>query len=183
MPAWPTPMRRARRACRAPCFAAIAAPACRRSIPTSSRSPVRSPARCWPPCPSIRPDVTFIHAQKAEQKRQCAGRRHHRHPEGSGAGGQARVVTVEEVVDNFDDLHPNLTVLPRWTIAAIVRRAGRLASVLRARLLCARQCRLSRMGRDRRRPREIRRPGCRRMSSKRAPDDFAGRVEHLRKAA
>lgn len=29
------------------------------------------------------------------------------------------VVTVEEVVDNFDDLHPNLTVLPRWTIAAI----------------------------------------------------------------
>ena len=29
------------------------------------------------------------------------------------------VVTVEEVVDDFDGLHPNLCILPHWTIDAI----------------------------------------------------------------
>ena len=29
------------------------------------------------------------------------------------------VVTVEEVVDDFEGLHPNLTVLPSWTVTAI----------------------------------------------------------------
>jgi glutaconate CoA-transferase, subunit A len=29
------------------------------------------------------------------------------------------VATVEEVVDDFDDLHPNLTVLPHWTLTSI----------------------------------------------------------------
>jgi glutaconate CoA-transferase, subunit A len=28
-------------------------------------------------------------------------------------------VTVEEIVDDFHGLHPNLTVLPGWTITAI----------------------------------------------------------------
>ena len=28
------------------------------------------------------------------------------------------VVTVEEIVEDFDDLHPNLCVLPHWTITA-----------------------------------------------------------------
>ena len=29
------------------------------------------------------------------------------------------LVTVEEVVDDFDGLHPNLTILPAWTVTAI----------------------------------------------------------------
>ena len=40
--------------------------------------------------PAHRPDVTFIHAQKAERQGRRADRGHHRRAEGSGAGGQAR---------------------------------------------------------------------------------------------
>jgi glutaconate CoA-transferase subunit A len=29
------------------------------------------------------------------------------------------VITVEEIVEDFDDLHSNLCVLPHWTIASI----------------------------------------------------------------
>lgn len=38
------------------------------------------------------------------------------------------VVTVEEVVENFDDLHPNLTVLPHWTLSAIAVVPGGASS-------------------------------------------------------
>ena len=34
------------------------------------------------------------------------------------------VVTVEEIVEDFSDLHPNLCVLPHWTIASVVHVPG-----------------------------------------------------------
>ena len=34
------------------------------------------------------------------------------------------IVTVEEVVDDFDDLHTNLCILPHWTVTAIVAVPG-----------------------------------------------------------
>jgi glutaconate CoA-transferase, subunit A len=34
------------------------------------------------------------------------------------------VVTVEEIVDDFEDLHPNLCVLPHWTVTAVVQVPG-----------------------------------------------------------
>jgi glutaconate CoA-transferase subunit A len=34
------------------------------------------------------------------------------------------VVTVEEIVEDFDDLHPNLCVLPHWTVTSIVHVPG-----------------------------------------------------------
>jgi glutaconate CoA-transferase subunit A len=34
------------------------------------------------------------------------------------------VVTVEEIVEDFDDLHPNLCVLPHWTVTSIVQVPG-----------------------------------------------------------
>jgi glutaconate CoA-transferase subunit A len=34
------------------------------------------------------------------------------------------VVTVEEIVDDFEDLHPNLCVLPHWTLTAVVQVPG-----------------------------------------------------------
>jgi len=69
--------------------------------------------------PSIRPDVTFIHAQKADRKGNVLVEGIIGIQKEAVLAAKRAVVTVEEVVDNFDDLHPNLTVLPRWTIAAI----------------------------------------------------------------
>ena len=119
------------------------------------RSPARSPARSWPPCRRIRPDVTFIHAQKANRQGRRAGRRHHRRAEGGGAGGQARGGDGRGGRRRFrrpasQPLRPAALDDRRDR-----RRAGRRASVLRARLLRPRQRRLSRMGRDRRRPRPL----------------------------
>ena len=34
------------------------------------------------------------------------------------------VVTVEEIVDDFDDAHPNACILPRWTISAVCHVPG-----------------------------------------------------------
>jgi glutaconate CoA-transferase subunit A len=69
--------------------------------------------------PSIRPDVTFIHAQKADRKGNVLVEGIVGIQKEAVLAAKRAVVTVEEVVDDFDDLHPNLTVLPRWTIAAI----------------------------------------------------------------
>ncbi|MEI9413299.1 CoA-transferase, partial [Mesorhizobium salmacidum] len=69
--------------------------------------------------PSIRPDVTFIHAQKADRKGNVLIEGIIGIQKEAVLAARRAVVTVEEVVDNFDDLHPNLTVLPRWTISAI----------------------------------------------------------------
>ncbi|TPI14523.1 CoA transferase subunit A [Mesorhizobium sp. B4-1-3] len=68
--------------------------------------------------PAIRPDVTFIHAQKADRKGNVLVEGIIGIQKEAVLAAKRAVVTVEEVVDNFD-LHPNLTVLPSWTIAAI----------------------------------------------------------------
>lgn len=69
--------------------------------------------------PALRPDVSFIHAQKADRAGNVliegiVGVQ----KESVLAARRAAVVTVEEVVDSLD-AHPNACVLPRWTIAAI----------------------------------------------------------------
>lgn len=69
--------------------------------------------------PAIRPDVTFIHAQKADRKGNVLVEGIVGIQKEAVLAARRAVATVEEVVDNFDDLHPNLTVLPHWTIAAI----------------------------------------------------------------
>ncbi|RWA85812.1 CoA transferase subunit A [Mesorhizobium sp.] len=69
--------------------------------------------------PAIRPDVTFIHAQKADRKGNVLVEGIIGIQKEAVLAAKRAVVTVEEVADNFDDLHPNLTVLPGWTIAAI----------------------------------------------------------------
>jgi glutaconate CoA-transferase subunit A len=69
--------------------------------------------------PALNPDLGVIHAQKASRRgdvliegitgvqKECV------------LASRRAVVTVEEVVDDFEDLHPNLTVLPHWTIDAV----------------------------------------------------------------
>jgi glutaconate CoA-transferase, subunit A len=69
--------------------------------------------------PAIRPDVTFIHAQKADRKGNVLAEGIIGIQKEAVLAARRAVVTVEEVVDDFDDLHPNLTVLPHWTVEAI----------------------------------------------------------------
>ena len=69
--------------------------------------------------PAIRPDVTFIHAQKADRKGNVLIEGIVGVQKEAALAAKRAVITVEEVVDSFDDLHPNLCVLPHWTIASI----------------------------------------------------------------
>lgn len=74
--------------------------------------------------PSVRPDVTFIHAQKADRQGNVLVEGIIGIQKEAVLAAKRAVVTVEEVVDNFDDVHPNCCVLPQWTIAAIAEVPG-----------------------------------------------------------
>lgn len=69
--------------------------------------------------PALRPDVSFIHAQKANRKGDVLVEGIIGVQKEAVLAAKRAVVTVEEVVDDFDDLHPNLCILPHWTIDAI----------------------------------------------------------------
>ena len=69
--------------------------------------------------PAHRPDVTFIHAQKASEQGDVLVEGIIGVQKEAALAAQRVVVTVEEVVPTFKGLHPNLTILPRWTIDAI----------------------------------------------------------------
>jgi glutaconate CoA-transferase subunit A len=69
--------------------------------------------------PALKPDVTFIHAQKADRKGNVLVEGIVGIQKEAVLAAKRAVVTVEEVVDDFDDLHPNLCVLPHWTVTAI----------------------------------------------------------------
>ncbi len=68
--------------------------------------------------PSIRPDVTFIHAQKADAKGNVLIEGIVGIQKEAALAARRAVVTVEEVVDDLA-AHPNACVLPHWTVAAI----------------------------------------------------------------
>lgn len=74
--------------------------------------------------PSVRPDVTFIHAQKADSEGNVLVEGIVGIQKEAVLAAKRAVVTVEEIVDNFDDVHPNCCVLPHWTIAAISEVPG-----------------------------------------------------------
>ena len=131
--------RRAPRACRSRCCAATWAPTCPSTTRTSAPSPARSPGEKLAATPAINPDVTIIHAQRADRARQRADRRHRRHPEGSGARrARPRSSTVEQVVDDLERADERVLPAPLGAVGG-VRGAVRRASQLRARLLRPRQ--------------------------------------------
>jgi glutaconate CoA-transferase subunit A len=68
--------------------------------------------------PSNRPDVTFIHAQKADKKGNVLIEGIIGIQKEAALSAKRAVVTVEEVVDDLNN-HPNATVLPHWTLAAV----------------------------------------------------------------
>lgn len=69
--------------------------------------------------PALRPDVAFIHAQKADRKGNVLVEGIVGIQKEAVLAARRAVVTVEEVVEDFAGLHPNLCVLPHWTVAAI----------------------------------------------------------------
>lgn len=69
--------------------------------------------------PAHRPDVTFIHAQKANEKGDVLIEGIVGVQKEAALAARRVVVTVEEVVPDFKGLHPNLTILPSWTVTAI----------------------------------------------------------------
>lgn len=69
--------------------------------------------------PAHRPDVTFIHAQKANAKGDVLIEGIIGVQKEAALAARRVVVTVEEVVPDFAGLHPNLCILPHWTIDAI----------------------------------------------------------------
>ncbi|MCD7058963.1 CoA transferase subunit A [Pelagibacterium xiamenense] len=69
--------------------------------------------------PAHRPDVTFIHAQKANKKGDVLIEGIVGVQKEAALAAKRVVVTVEEIVEDFEGLHPNLTILPNWTITAI----------------------------------------------------------------
>ncbi|ODT08966.1 MAG: 3-oxoadipate--succinyl-CoA transferase subunit A [Mesorhizobium sp. SCN 65-20] len=132
--------------------------------------------------PAVRPDVTFIHAQKANKKGDVLVEGIIGIQKEAVLAAKRAVVTVEEVVDDFDDLHPNLTVLPNWTVTAIsVVPGGAHPSYTHGYYNRdnASYLEWDEIAADRDRFREWMQKNV----IERTADDFAGRVEHLRNAA
>jgi len=69
--------------------------------------------------PALRPDVTFIHAQRANKRGDVLIEGIIGVQKEAALAAKRAVVTVEEVVDHFDSDHPNACVLPHWAIASI----------------------------------------------------------------
>jgi glutaconate CoA-transferase subunit A len=74
--------------------------------------------------PAHRPDVTFIHAQRANRRGDVLIEGIIGVQKEAALAAKRVVVTVEEIVDDFDDLHPNLCILPHWTVTAIAEVPG-----------------------------------------------------------
>ncbi len=74
--------------------------------------------------PALKPDVTFIHAQKANRAGDVLVEGIIGIQKEAVLAARRAVVTVEEVVDDFAGLHPNACVLPRWTVTAIAEVPG-----------------------------------------------------------
>ncbi|MEM8813059.1 MAG: CoA-transferase [Pseudomonadota bacterium] len=73
--------------------------------------------------PSIRPDVAFIHAQKADLKGNVLIEGIVGIQKEAVLAATRSVVTVEEIVDDLG-AHPNACVLPHWTVTAIALVPG-----------------------------------------------------------
>lgn len=132
--------------------------------------------------PAVRPDVTFIHAQKADRKGNVLVEGIIGVQKEAVLAAKRAVVTVEEVVDDFEGLHPNLTILPHWTVTAIsVVPGGSHPSYTHGYYERdnASYLEWDEIAADRERFLTWMQENV----IAKSPDDFAGRVAHLRKAA
>ncbi len=73
--------------------------------------------------PAINPDVTFIHAQKADHRGNILIEGILGVQKEAALAAKRVVATVEEIVEELDS-HPNACVLPAWTVSAISKVPG-----------------------------------------------------------
>ena len=73
--------------------------------------------------PSIRPDVTVIHAQKSDRKGNILLWGILGVQKEAVLAAKRAIVTVEEIVDELN-AWPNACILPHWTISAVCRVPG-----------------------------------------------------------
>lgn len=73
--------------------------------------------------PAINPDVSFIHALKADRKGNVLIEGIVGVQKEAVLAARVAVVTVEEIVDSLE-AHPNALVLPHWTVDAIAHVPG-----------------------------------------------------------
>jgi glutaconate CoA-transferase subunit A len=132
--------------------------------------------------PALRPDVTFIHAQKADRKGNVLVEGIIGIQKEAVLAAKRAVVTVEEVVDDFAGIHPNACILPSWTVHAIAVVAGgshpSYTHGYYARDNAA-YLEWDEIASDRERFQAWMQENV----IEKSADDFAGRVAHLRKAA
>ena len=74
--------------------------------------------------PAHRPDVTIIHAQKADRAGNVLVEGIIGVQKEAVLAARDAIVTVEEIVDRFEGLGTNAVILPSWTIHAIVAVPG-----------------------------------------------------------
>ncbi|WP_029042705.1 CoA transferase subunit A [Cucumibacter marinus] len=74
--------------------------------------------------PAIRPDVSIIHAQKADRRGNVLVEGIVGVQKEAVLAAKRAVVTVEEIVEDVTKVHPNACVLPHWTITAIAEVKG-----------------------------------------------------------
>jgi glutaconate CoA-transferase, subunit A len=69
--------------------------------------------------PALRPDVTVIHAQKADRAGNVLIEGIVGVQKAAVLAARQSVVTVEEIVDSLEGVHPNATILPHWTVTFV----------------------------------------------------------------
>jgi glutaconate CoA-transferase, subunit A len=74
--------------------------------------------------PALRPDVTFIHAQRANKRGDVLIDGIVGVQKEAALAAKRAVVTVEEVVEQFKDTHPTDCILPHWSVTSIVHVPG-----------------------------------------------------------
>jgi glutaconate CoA-transferase, subunit A len=74
--------------------------------------------------PAIRPDVAIIHALKADRKGNVLLKGIVGVQKEVVLAARRSIVTVEEIVDDFEREGPNAIILPHWTVGAIAHVPG-----------------------------------------------------------
>jgi glutaconate CoA-transferase subunit A len=74
--------------------------------------------------PAIRPDVSIIHALKADREGNVLLEGIVGVQKEAVLAAERSVVTVEEIVEDFGDISPNAVILPTWTMTAVVAVPG-----------------------------------------------------------
>jgi glutaconate CoA-transferase, subunit A len=69
--------------------------------------------------PSLRPDVTVIHAQRADREGNVMIEGIIGVQKEAVLAAQRAIVTVEEIVERFEGRQPNACILPHWALHAI----------------------------------------------------------------